>query len=78
VGPANNDKPVGLVVDSSGNAIVTSASYNGFNPDYPDIQTIKYAAADGQVVWQRRYDSARPGAITGPLALRWIAMATCS
>ncbi len=42
-----------LAVDSSGNAIVTGVSFNSINPDF---YTAKYAAADGALLWERRYD----------------------
>jgi hypothetical protein len=61
VGPAGNDWPIGLAVDHGGNALVTGVSYNGLNPDHSSIQTIQYAAANGQVLWQQRYDSGTGG-----------------
>jgi uncharacterized delta-60 repeat protein len=46
-----------VAADNEGNAIVTGVSYRGSNRD---IYTAKYAAADGAMLWERRYD--------GPLA----------
>jgi hypothetical protein len=48
-----DDKPIGVVIDADGNAIVTGQSWNGRNVDF---LTIKYAAADGAVLWERRYN----------------------
>jgi hypothetical protein len=44
----------GLALDADGNAVITANSYRETNFDY---YTAKYAAADGTVVWERRYDS---------------------
>ena len=41
-------------MDSSGNVVVTGSSHNGTNDDY---YTAKYAAADGALLWEKRYDS---------------------
>jgi hypothetical protein len=40
-------------VDGSGNVVVTGNSSNGTNTDY---YTAKYAAADGALLWEKRYD----------------------
>lgn len=55
-GPASmQDDAAGICVDPGGNVIVTGHSDNSqFNKD---IHTIKYAAADGAVLWERRYNS---------------------
>ncbi len=54
-GPGNrDDAPAGVAVDSSGNVIVTGYSWNGTNDDY---YTAKYAAADGALLWEQRYNS---------------------
>jgi hypothetical protein len=43
-----------VAVDGSGNVIVTGESRgNGTGPDY---YTAKYAATDGAVLWEKRYD----------------------
>ncbi len=52
-GPANNSNTAtALAVDGSGNVVVTGYSSNGSDEDYA---TIKYAAADGTVLWDERY-----------------------
>ena len=55
-GPAHaSDYATALAVDSSGNVAVTG---NSFNADgTADIYTVRYAAANGAVNWQRRYNS---------------------
>jgi hypothetical protein len=62
-GPHNaNDVPTSVAVDASGNVIVTGSSKTGL--DYPaeeifyptDYYTAKYAAADGALIWEKRYD----------------------
>jgi len=51
---SSNDIAYGVVVDSSGNAVVTGASIgSGVNSDY---YTAKYAAADGALLWEKRYN----------------------
>jgi hypothetical protein len=59
-GPGNGDDSANAVaVDPSGNVIVTGGSQAiGFNTDY---YTAKYAAADGALLWERRYDGPRHG-----------------
>jgi len=53
-GPADRDDiPVGVVLDSAGNAIVTGQSLNASNYD---AYTAKYAASDGHLIWERRYN----------------------
>jgi uncharacterized delta-60 repeat protein len=42
-----------VAVDATGNVIVTGVSYNGSNRDF---YTAKYAAANGALLWDRRYD----------------------
>jgi outer membrane protein assembly factor BamB len=52
-GPANRDDFArSVIVDGSGNVVVTGTSYNGTNDDY---YTAKYAAADGALLWEKRY-----------------------
>ena len=43
-----------VAVDGAGNAVVTGYSSNGTNRDY---YTAKYAAADGALLWEQRYNS---------------------
>ena len=50
---SNQDLALAVAVDGSGNAYVTGYSGNGANDDY---RTIKYAAADGSVVWNVGYN----------------------
>jgi len=53
-GPANRwDYPNALAVDGSGNVVVTGFSNNGTNND---CYTAKYAAADGALLWEKRYN----------------------
>ena len=54
-GPASrSDRALKVVIDPDGNAIVTgfSEASNLLN----DFYTVKYAKADGAVLWERRYD----------------------
>lgn len=57
-GPANSDDypsyPSALAVDGSGNVVVTRYSYNGANYDF---YTAKYAAANGTLLWEERYNA---------------------
>ena len=53
-GPANGgDRPYAIAVDLNGNVVVTGTSYNGTNNDF---YTAKYAATNGAVLWERRYN----------------------
>ena len=53
-GPANgNDHATAVAVDGDGNVIVTGSSDNGTNSDF---YTAKYAAANGALLWEQRYD----------------------
>jgi uncharacterized delta-60 repeat protein len=42
-----------VAIDSSGNVLVTGISAGGGNPDF---YTAKYAAANGALLWERRYN----------------------
>ncbi|NOS71585.1 MAG: PQQ-binding-like beta-propeller repeat protein [Verrucomicrobia bacterium] len=54
-GPAHQDDvPVAVAVDGSGNVVVTGSSYS-------DYYTAKYAGADGEVLWEKRYDGPMHG-----------------
>jgi hypothetical protein len=56
---AGHSRPASVVCDSSGNVIVTGRSVGaGTSFDY---YTIKYAAANGNVVWEKRYNNANNG-----------------
>ena len=53
-GPANSaDEAQAIAVDGSGNVVVTGRSYNA---DDPDFYTAKYAASDGALLWEKRYN----------------------
>ncbi|HEX7860225.1 MAG TPA: PQQ-binding-like beta-propeller repeat protein [Verrucomicrobiae bacterium] len=55
-GPSNdNDSPIDMALDSSGNVVVTglSAASNFFTTDY---YTAKYAATNGSLLWEKRYN----------------------
>src|SRR5882672_9947091 len=59
-GPANiDDQPQALAVDGNGNGVGTGSSLGSFdslgnlNADY---YTAKYAAADGALLWEKRYN----------------------
>jgi uncharacterized delta-60 repeat protein len=56
--PAGVARPSALAVDAQGNAIVTGGSYD---LDSSGIHTVKYASADGAVLWERRYDAGSNG-----------------
>src|SRR5207248_1340370 len=59
-GAANSDDPASAVaVDGSGNVVVAWYSVNGSSYDY---YTAKYAAADGALPWQQRYNGPANGA----------------
>ena len=56
-GPSNrNDFPSALALDGNGNVIVTGTSGNQNSTNFSDFYTVKYSAADGAVLWDRRYD----------------------
>lgn len=55
------DQAQGVACDASGNVIVTGYSYRGdagSGGTEIDIYTVKYAAADGTVLWSRHYNNA--------------------
>lgn len=61
----NQDWPLSAAVDSAGNVIVTGSSYGSSGNS--DFYTAKYAAGDGTLLWDRRYNG--PGGIDVPEAL---------
>jgi hypothetical protein len=54
-GAGEEDYPGAIAVDQNGNVFVTGGSYKGTN-NY-DFLTLKYAANDGALLWQKRYQS---------------------
>src|SRR4030095_13868812 len=55
-GPANGlDEAYAVAVDASGNVVVTGSSGENFVPT--DYYTAKYAAADGALLWEQRYNN---------------------
>ena len=62
-GPANgNDEAAAAVLDSSGNVVVTGSSNNGTassgtDPNGNDYYTAKYAAGNGALLWEKRYNA---------------------
>ena len=60
-GPGGDDTALAVAADSSGNVVVTGSSKNGFDDEFNfydnDCYTIKYAAADGSVLWAQRYNN---------------------
>jgi len=58
-GPGNGrDEGYAVTVDPLGNPIVAGSSHNGTNADY---YTASYAATDGALLWEKRYDSGARG-----------------
>jgi hypothetical protein len=58
-GSANgNDGTLAVALDGTGNVVVTGSSYNGTNLDY---YTAKYAAANGALLWEKRYNGPANG-----------------
>lgn len=53
-----NDAAQSVKVDKNGNVVVTGISYNGTNTD---SYTAKYAAADGMLLWEKRYSGSAVG-----------------
>lgn len=53
---SSNDQAAAVAVDSHGNVVVTGSSRAGLTNSTSDYYTAKYAAADGTLLWERRYD----------------------
>ncbi len=61
-GPANqDDQALALAVDTSGNVVVAGYSLNTNNFHSSDYYTAKYAASDGTLLWEKRYDGPASG-----------------
>jgi len=59
-GPANSgDGAQAVTVDGSGNVVVTGYSYGGASS--ADYYTAKYAAVDGSLLWEKRYNGPASG-----------------
>src|SRR6185369_1064624 len=59
-GPGHaNDKPVSTAVDATGNVFVTGSSTNA--QGHVDFYTVKYAAANGAMLWEKRYSGPGSG-----------------
>ncbi len=68
-GPAHrHDVPAALAVDGAGNVVVTGYSA-GSGANTSDYYTVKYAAADGAVLWEKRYDGSGFGDAATAVAL---------
>jgi hypothetical protein len=64
-----------MAVDPSGNVLVTGYSY-GTNYNY-DYYTAKYAAADGALLWEKRYNGGAASSLAlGPNGM--VAVTGCS
>ena len=59
-GPGTTDVPSAIVVDADGNAVVTGQSSDAGN--VADYYTAKYAAGNGAILWEKRYNGAANGA----------------
>jgi len=69
-GPANgDDRARAVAVDASGNAVVTG--YSVGNNSGRDYYTAAYAAADGALLWEKRYNGPANGNeyVSGPHSL---------
>jgi uncharacterized delta-60 repeat protein len=69
-GPADdNNAGYSLALDGSANVVVTGESFNG-SPKYDtDYYTAKYAADDGALLWEKRYDGEPPNHNDKPVAV---------
>ena len=66
---SNDDDEARAVAVDGGNVVVTASSWNIYLGYYSiDYHTAKYAAANGALLWERRY-TARRTATTRPV--RW-------
>jgi hypothetical protein len=55
-GPNDNPQTTSLALDNAGNVIVTGYSDSNITPFRSDIYTAKYAAANGALLWEKRYN----------------------
>ena len=59
--PDSDDVPRALALDGAGNVYVTGSSSGATSPTSRDFRTIKYAGADGSVLWSVAFDGAFHG-----------------
>ena len=50
-----DDQANAVAVDRSGNVVVSGSSWNGNLLGHRDYYLAKYAAADGGLLWEKRY-----------------------
>ncbi|MES2466373.1 MAG: PQQ-binding-like beta-propeller repeat protein [Verrucomicrobiota bacterium] len=58
---AGGDSASAVAVDGNGNVVVTGSSVSGAPAQDFDYYTAKYAAADGALLWEKRYNGAANG-----------------
>jgi hypothetical protein len=63
-GDSNYHQSPAIAVDTSGNVVVTGQFYS--EQSGIDYHTVKYAAADGALLWEKRYDN--PAKLSGDFA----------
>ena len=69
-GPSPFDTPWRVAIDSAGNVLVTGVLHEpGDHPGPTDIYTVKYAAADGALLWAVRYGSSTTDEFAFAIAL---------
>ena len=79
-GPAKcDDHAQAVAVDGSGNVVVTGYSTSDVDHErrrHHDYYTAKYAAADGALLWEKRYNGPANGRRLRRRRWRWTAAAT--
>ena len=65
------DYPAGLAVDRAGNVVVTGKSLNANSEaaTVSHVYTAMYAAANGALLWKKRYDGGQPNGFDEPSAV---------